>query len=68
MLEQVQRLRVNRQLRYAPSPIHSVDSVQPIVQQQQDMEICHPCPPTFLLPISPAGHPRTTSFGGLNQK
>jgi len=46
-------LRANRRLRYAPSPIRLVKSVQ-----QQDMEICNPCPPTFLLPISPAGHRR----------
>ena len=55
MLEHLRRLRANRRLRYAPSPILTVALVQPIVQKQQDMEMCNPCPPTFLLPISPAG-------------
>ena len=25
-------------------------------EQHQDVEMCNPCPPTFLLPISPAAH------------
>jgi len=44
-------LRANRQLRYATPAIRpGVDS------EEQDMEFCYPCPPTFLLPISPAAH------------
>ena len=54
MRNRIQRLRANRRLRYAPSPIRAVTTGLAIVQQQ-DMEICNPCPPTFLLPISPAG-------------
>ena len=49
-----ERLRADRQLRYATPAIRPVTSVQ-----QQDMEICNPCPTTFLLPISPAAHSLT---------
>src|SRR5436189_6374820 len=50
------RLRANRRLRYASPAIRTIDSLQSTVQQE-DTELCYPCPPTFLLPISPAGHP-----------
>lgn len=44
-----EHLRANRQLRYAPPAIRpEVDG------KEQGMEICYSCPPTFLLPISPA--------------
>ncbi len=49
------RLRANRRLRYASPAIRTIDSLQSTVQQE-DTELCYPCPPTFLLPISPAGH------------
>src|SRR5216684_4099650 len=54
-LQPQQRLRANRRLRYASSPIRAIVPVQRTGEQHQDMEICNPCPPTFLLPISPAG-------------
>ncbi len=54
-LQPQQRLRANRQLRYASSPIRAIVPVQRTGEQHQDMEICNPCSPTFLLPISPAG-------------
>src|SRR6266568_2650288 len=54
-LQPQQRLRANRRLRYASSPIRAIAPVQRTGEQHQDMEICNPCPPTFLLPISPAG-------------
>ncbi len=47
-------LRANRQLRYASSPIRTIVPVQRAGEQHQDVETCYPCPPTFLLPISPA--------------
>ncbi len=53
--EPLHRLRADRRLRYASSPIRAIVPVQRTGEQQQDMEICNPCPPTFLLPISPAG-------------
>ena len=44
-----EHLRANRQLRYATPAIRpGIDC------EEQDMEFCYPCPPTFLLPISPA--------------
>ncbi len=44
-----ERLRANRQLRYATPAIRpGADG------KQQDMEFCYPCAPTFLLPVSPA--------------
>ncbi len=46
-----ERLRANRQLRYATLAIRPA-----LWMQSQDMEICNPCPTTFLLPISPAAH------------
>lgn len=49
-----EHLRANRQLRYATPAIRPATSMQ-----QQDMEICNPCPTTFLLPISPAAHTTT---------
>src|SRR5712692_11916654 len=55
-LQPQRRLRANRRLRYASSPIRAIVPVQRTGEQHQDMEICNPCPPTFLLPISPAGH------------
>jgi len=46
-----EHLRANRQLRYATPAIRPAHWMQ-----SQDMEICNPCPTTFLLPISPAAH------------
>lgn len=40
-------------LRFVADPRHSS---QRTGEQNQDVEICNPCPKTFLLPISPAGH------------
>src|SRR5712691_660198 len=34
----------------------AIVAVQRTGKQHQDVEMCNPCPPTFLLPISPAGH------------
>src|SRR5438034_444555 len=41
----------------SPTPLRFVgDSHQRFNGSQQDLEFCYPCPPTFLLPISPAAH------------
>ena len=55
VLDRSERLRANRRLRYASSSIRAIDPAQRNGEQHQDMQICNPCPPTFLLPISPAG-------------
>src|SRR6266568_7539806 len=49
------RLRADRRLRYASSPIGAIVPIQRTGEQHRDVEICNPCPPTFLLPNSPAG-------------
>jgi hypothetical protein len=41
------------------------DPTRPGAQQLQNMEICDPCLPTFLLPISPAGHWSIREFDKL---
>ena len=56
MLNLQLRLRADRRLRYASSPIGAIVPIQRTGEQHQDVEICNPCPPTFLLPISPAAH------------
>ncbi len=62
VLDRSERLRANRRLRYASSSIRAIDPAQRNGEQHQDMQICNPCPPTFLLPISPAGHDETDPF------
>src|SRR6266568_4824184 len=61
MLNLQLRLRADRRLRYASSPIGAIVPIQRTGEQHQDVEICNPCPPTFLLPISPAGQGEPTA-------
>ena len=53
-----ERLRANRQLRYAALAIRLC-----IDKEVQDRELCNPCPPTLLLPISPAAQGAIGAFG-----
>jgi hypothetical protein len=53
----LERLRANRQLRYASPAIRALYN-RALIVGHQDMEFCNPCPPTLLLPISPAAQGR----------
>jgi hypothetical protein len=62
-----ERLRANRQLRYALPAIRALNNRASIVGHQ-DMEFCNPCPPTLLLPISPAAHTCDFLYPQCNQE